>query len=148
MSLTITADLVALSRHLNALQVKIDDAIRPAAQAAAQVLYEQVKNNVRVYSKGSGHWFYGTSFKKTGKKYWFDAGTLKKSIYQVYSKDKSNDKRAVYHIAWNHQECPYGFMVEFGTSKAAAKPFLRPALAKMGDALEAAKAEFLMRVNK
>jgi HK97 gp10 family phage protein len=129
------------SSQLNALLAKVvstvDNAVRPAAQAGAQVIYEAVHRNVP--QSGKGHWFHGSSFKLNGKKYWFDAGTLKRSIYQVYSKDNSGPLKATYHIAWNHQECPYGFMVEFGTSKAPAHPFLRPAAASAPAAEEAMK---------
>lgn len=100
-------------------------AVRVGSQAAAQVFYEQAKANAK--PSGKGHWFHGTSFKKTGQKYWFESGTLRDSIYQVYSEDNSGEGRATYHVAWNHQKCPYGFMVEFGTSSAAAHPFLLPA---------------------
>lgn len=145
MSMSITVDMSQFAKRLNAIKADVDAAVRPAAQAGAQVLYEAVRNNVPVSNKG--HWFHGTMFKVNGTKYFFEAGTLKKSIYQVFSKDKSNDKRSVYHVAWNHRECPYGFMVEFGTSRSAARPFLRPAKARMGDALEAAKKEFLTRLQ-
>ena len=111
--------------------------IRAGSQAAAQVFYEEAKNRVPVSNKG--HWFHGTMFKVNGTKYFFEAGTLKKSIYQVFSQDNSDKSKATYHVAWNHQECPYGFMVEFGTSRAPAHPFLKPAYEAMkGQAYTAA----------
>ena len=74
---------------------------------------------------------------------------LRDSIYQVYSKDNSGQGKATYHIAWNHQEAPYGFMVEFGTSKAPAHPFLRPAYtARLNEAMEATKKRMLDEVKK
>ncbi len=95
------------------------------AQAAAEVFYREAK--LRAPVSGGGHWFHGTSFKINGTKYFFNAGTLRDSIYQVMSKDNSGEGKATYHVAWNHKKCPYGFMVEFGTSRAPAHPFLRPA---------------------
>ena len=79
----------------------------------AQAFYEAARRNVPIGKRG--HYFHGTSFKLNGTKYWFDAGNLQRSIYQVYSKDDS--KRGgvqTYHISWNHKKAPYGFMVELG----------------------------------
>ncbi|MBE0615144.1 MAG: hypothetical protein IH604_15840 [Burkholderiales bacterium] len=107
--------------------------IRGGAQAMAQLFYDEARVNAPVAEKG--HWFYGTH-----KKYYFPAGTLKASIYQVYSKSKSRDAYAVYDISWNHKKCPYGFMVEYGTSRANAHPFMRPAWVNMnGHVVEAAR---------
>ena len=75
-----------------------------------------------------GHWFYGSSFKISGKRYWFESGSLQRAIYHVHSKENSNDSgRNTYHVSWNWKKAPYGYMVEFGTVKARAHPFLRPA---------------------
>lgn len=132
----ITFDTEAFSNALEEKREQLNKATRPAAQAAAQVLYNQVKANVPVSEKG--HWFYGTSFRKTGQRYWFDAGTLRDSIYQVFSQDNSTDTKATYHIAWNHKKAPYGFMVEI------KKPFLGPAIvARTQDALDAMRERFI-----
>jgi HK97 gp10 family phage protein len=125
---SVTADLSGLRKRMNTMVVGCGEAARPAAQAGAQVFYDRVRELVPTSLKG--HWFHGTSFQQYGTKYWFDAGNLKDAIYQVYSKDNSGKNLATYHIAWNHKEAPYGFMVEFGTSKAPAHPFLRPARAE------------------
>lgn len=119
-------DLSSINVSLDKFAEKVNkSAVRVGAQAAAQVFHDQAKANVE--PSGKGHWFHGTSFKKTGQKYWFESGTLRNSIYQKFSEDNSRPGHATYHVAWNHKKCPYGFMVEFGTSRAAAKPFLRPA---------------------
>jgi hypothetical protein len=68
---------------------------------------------------------------------------LYKSIYFSYNKDISTDKRKVYDISWNHQKAPYGFMVEFGTRKAAAHPFLNPAWSIRGDVALAVEAKII-----
>lgn len=119
------------------------------AQAAAEVFYREAK--LRAPVSGKGHWFHGTQYKVNGVKYWFNSGTLRNSIYQVQSKDNSGNGKATYHVAWNHTKCPYGFMVEYGTARTPAHPFLRPAYdggkpqaltaakAAMSDYLEAAK---------
>ena len=109
------------------------------SQAAAEVFYREAK--LRAPVSDGGHWFYGTQYKVNGVKYWFEAGTLRDSIYQAQSKDNSGNGKATYHVAWNHRKCPYGFMVEYGTANAPAHPFLRPAYdAGKPDALIAAKA--------
>lgn len=119
-------DFANISVSLDSFAEKVNKSVtRVGAQAAAQVFHDQAKANVK--PSGKGHWFHGTSFKKTGQKYWFESGTLRDSIYQKFSKDNSRPGFATYHVAWNHKKCPYGFMVEFGTSRAAAHPFLRPA---------------------
>lgn len=126
-------------------------AVRPAAQAGAQVLYEEAK--VRVPVSAETHIFYGRNSKKTGVTYTFQPGNLYRAIYQAFSKDMSSEfgdgyRKATYHIGWNHKDAPYGFMVEFGTSRAAAHPFLAPAYdGKVADALNAAKREFAVRMK-
>lgn len=129
--LKVSIDRAAVTDILGRFEMSIYDAVRPAAQAGAQVFYDQVKVNVPVSKKG--HWFHGTSFRLNKKKYWFDSGSLKNSIYQVFSKDNSNEKKAMYHIAWNHKKVPYGFMVEYGTSRTPASPFLNPAWSRRHD---------------
>lgn len=123
----------------------ISTAPRPVAQAGAQVFYEEVKARAPVSEKG--HWFHGTSFRETGQKYWFEPSTLRNAIYQAFSEDNSGDGVATYHVAWNHKKAPYGFMVEYGTSRAASNPFLRPGFyAAQSRALEASRLEVERRV--
>lgn len=105
---------------LDALAEKVSGLKFVAAQAMAQVVYDAARENAPT-SKGP-HVFYGTH-----ASYQFRAGTLRDAIYQVMSKDNSVNGRAEYHVGWNHKKCPYGFMVEFGTSRAPAHPFLHPA---------------------
>ncbi|MBF5006005.1 HK97-gp10 family putative phage morphogenesis protein [Diaphorobacter caeni] len=139
-------DVKGLQEQLKAKAQKVEESARAIAFEGSDVLYKQVLQNVPVGTKG--HWFHGTSFKKSGQKYWFNAGSLRKSIYQVYSKTNSADGKATYHISWNKTEAPYGFMVENGTSKSAAHPFLRPAQGQAGGrALDAMKKKLAEVVN-
>ena len=115
--LTFDLDTRALDAALNGIKAKAEAAIRPAAQAGAQVYYDAVRATVPV-SK-AGHWFHGTSFKSNGTKYWFESGSLKNAVYQVYSKGNSNASKAEYQVAWNHRKVPYGFMVAGGTARGA-----------------------------
>jgi HK97 gp10 family phage protein len=136
--ITFDFDFSALSGKLDGITKAVDEGIRPAAQAGAQVFYEEARSRAPVGTKPE-HYFYGTAAKKAPKgskkalAYKFNRGNLKKSIYQFYNKRLSTPKRAVYSISWNHQEAPYGAMVEYGTSNAPAQPFLRPAFDAVND---------------
>ncbi|MEY5098797.1 MAG: hypothetical protein RJA36_1516 [Pseudomonadota bacterium] len=141
-ALTVAFDDAEVQAWLSELGEAANDAVRPAAQAGADVLYREVLMRVPVGTEG--HWFYGTN-----AKYFFPAGTLRDSIYQVFSQDNSTGQKATYHVAWNHRKAPYGFMVEFGTSKARAHPFLRPAYdAKKQVSLDVAKDTFFDKLQE
>lgn len=170
----IVVDTLRLKRKLNDIWEQGELATRPAAQAGAQVFYDEAK--ARAPESKAPHFFYGRASKYGGARtiYPFEPGDLKKAIYQVFSRDNSSKSKATYHIAWNHQEVPYGFMVEFGhiqtrkvylgsdglwyTSKALLDdgpkvvgpiPFLRPAAdAKRQDAIDAANARWIEDMKK
>jgi hypothetical protein len=151
-SLSIKFDPSLLNQQLDNIGGSALAAVRPAAQAGAQVLYDEVKLNV------------GRIKKKTGN--------LDASIYQVYSTDNSTHAKATYHISWNARKAPHGHLVEYGhlmtrkayigsdgkwyTSKVkiepkhvAARPFLRPAWdAKRFIALQAAEARWIAETSK
>lgn len=148
-----TFDAAALTEQLGALKQDIQAACRPAAQTAAQLLYEAVKLNVS----------------RIGRK----TGNLERSIYQVYSKDQSRAGLATYHVSWNARKAPHGHLIEYGhrqkyltvidkrtgqwvtiKSKPLAapktvppRPFVRPAMAQFPAALEAAKQELLNQLK-
>lgn len=142
--LTVDIDLSAINAQIDGIKAKAEAAIRPAAQAGAQVYYEAVLASTPV-SK-AGHWFHGTSFKKTGRKYWFESGSLKKAVYQVYSKDSSSQTHAEYQVAWNHRKVPYGFMVALGTTHSAARDFIGAGRSVAQTAKAAMAAEFQRRL--
>lgn len=115
-----------LDLDLSQFEETIRDQVSMAGAAAmANVVYAEAQYRAPVSEHA--HWFYGSSYKKTGQKYLFLPGTLKKSIYRVFSEGRSNDNVKTYQITWNHQKAPYGFMVEYGTSNAPAHPYMRPA---------------------
>jgi len=109
--------------------------------AMAKVIYDEAREQCPVSEKG--HWFHGTH-----QKYYFDAGTLKASIYRVYSPEKSNGDKKLYRISWNHKKAPYGYMVEFGTSRAPAHPFMRPAFDRINDAIAIGKARMAEKMDE
>lgn len=132
----IKLDLQGLRDSLGGMAAECEEAARPAAQAGAQVLYDDVKRRVAGIKRHTGN--------------------LDRSIYQAYSKDNSGKGLAVYHVSWNVKKAPHGHLVEWGhlqryqvsfdpatrrfiTHKdrllpvpvqVGAKPFMRPAIAK------------------
>lgn len=152
--LTFDFDTKALTDQIDALKVKAETAIRPAAQAGAQVYYEAVLATVPESKKG--HWFQGTTAKaastpeaKRAASYWFESGSLKSSIYQVFSKSDSSKDMAIYHVAWNHRKVPYGFMVALGTAGGAkANDFIgRAEKTVQARAMQSMKSEFDKRMK-
>jgi HK97 gp10 family phage protein len=63
-------------------------------------------------------------------------GMLRDAIYRVYAKDKSSDNEVTYEISWNKTVAPHGHLIEFGTSRAPAYPFIRPAFDHMDQAIQ------------
>lgn len=112
--LTATGLEAAIEKYAEHVKTSV---VRAGTQAAAQEFYDEAKMRVPVKS-----------------------GTLKGAIYQVYSESNSGDGKATYHISWNKRKAPHGHLIEFGTSRQAAKPFLAPAYeAKQADAYQAAR---------
>lgn len=173
-SFHIETNLSGLLAQVDLMEKAVHTAARPAAQAAAQVLYDEVGRNVA----------------KIGKK----TGNLARAIYQAYSANNSGDGFATYHVSWNARKAPHGGLVEFGhlqryatylgkdgkwhtavrpsmrgkpapkrrasqaakdayyvplatPRQVAAKPFVRPAASKFDVAIEAAKAELYRRID-
>ena len=128
----ITVDLDAFNELVRQVVDASEDAVIPAADAGAKVIYQATREATPMGEKG--HWFTGYNYKDrivkgvlkagTGQRYWFNAGTLRASIYHVLSKDNTGPGYATYHISWNYKKAPYAFMVHNGTSKAAARPFV------------------------
>lgn len=132
-SVSIKFSLEDAIKGLDNLAEGMKDEVRPAAQAGAQVLYDEVLRRVPVSKKPR---------KRKGRI--IQPGALRSSIYQVFSQDNSDEKRSTYHVSWNRRKAPHGHLVEFGTARSAATPFLRPAFdAKRDAALEAARKRFV-----
>ena len=94
MTLSLSANLTGFERMLDQLGTDVEAAARPAAQAAADVFYRAVKDNVQALGRVTGN--------------------LDGSIYQAYSKERSGPGHAVYHISWNERKAPHGHLVEYG----------------------------------
>lgn len=152
-ALSIKFDAAAVNRMLDGITAEAETAARPAAQAMAQVLYDQVRVNV------------GKLRRKTGN--------LAASIYQAYSANNSRPGVATYHVSWNAKKAPHGHLVEFGhlqryeisfdrdsgrfithkdrplaTPKhVAARPFLRPAMGHAQRALDAGRDRYFAELQ-
>lgn len=168
----LTVDLGSFDRQMDQMVVECDAAARPAAQAAAQVLYDEIHRRVPV--SGKGGFFHGTSYAKTGQKYYFASGNLKKWVYQHYNKKLSTSGKAFYSVGVNEKRAPYAHMVEYGhlqryevsfdkatgrfvthkdrplpaPRQVAARPFIRPAMARFSAAMDAARARYLQELTE
>lgn len=153
-TMTIRADTSGIDAYLDGIAAGADEAARPAAQAMAQVLVDEVRRNVA----------------KLGR----HTGNLAASIYQAYAARISTPGHATYHVSWNPRKAPHGHLVEFGymqrykvsfdpvsrqfyTHKdqplatprhVGARPFVRPAASKMPQAQAAGLAEFNRLIGK
>ena len=142
MSARIKVDIAGFKQQLQSTADKMNQATRPAAQAGAQIIYERAKALVPVSS--AAHMFHG-SHAIYGP---YRPGTLRNSIYQVFSKDNSFRDVSTYHVSWNADKAPYGYAYEFGESKKGAQSFIRRAVAETRKQVrEAIKQRFIEEVN-
>jgi HK97 gp10 family phage protein len=89
----------------NAEQAATESTLRQAAAAGATVFYREIKVRAMPY---------------------YRTGTLENSILVTYvPEDSVAGKLATYMVTFN-QKAWYARLLEFGTSKMAARPFIRP----------------------
>lgn len=142
MSARIKVDIAGFKQQLQATADKMNQATRPAAQSGAQIIYERAKALAPV--SDAAHMFHG-SHAIYGP---YLPGTLRNSIYQVFSKDNSFSDMSTYHISWNADKAPYGYAYEFGESKKGAQSFIRRAVAETRKQVrEAINQRFIEEVN-
>jgi hypothetical protein len=116
--LLLVADTSGLDAFLDGLMQDMSAAVRPAAQAGAQVLYDAAKENV------------GRMKQHTGNLY--------KSIYQKFVPEQSVDgQNAFYRISWNLSKAPHGHLLEWGylqryryyqNAQGQVRPLVRPGM--------------------
>ncbi len=154
LNITVKADPSAAEDALQQIGKKIQQAVRPAAHKAAELLYREVLRNVE--------------HRPTSK-----TGNLRNAIYHAFSEDNSDEHQATYHISWNHKKAPHGHLVEFGhlqryqvmydqrtgtfwtdktrplpqPKQVPAAPFVRPAAALMPKAAELAEEYILSQLE-
>ena len=111
------SELNGLQAQLNAFAEAVKTEVAFAGVAAmGNVIYKEVKLNASRHKK---------------------SGLLESAIYRAYSPENSSPTLKTYRISWNKKKAPHGHLVEFGTSRAPAYPFLRPATARIPDAIKA-----------
>lgn len=115
---------------LSRLEKKIkDEVLISAAAAMARPIYEEVKRNASPPRMGRV------------------SGNLAQSIYRVFSPEKSTPAQKTYRISWNKRTAPHGHLLEFGTSRAPAKPFVRPAFDHINAGIKAGLARMTERLK-
>lgn len=124
----ITSDLDdVLAKFEGTVQEKV---LVSGAAGMARVIYDEVKLNAAPPRLG----------RKTGN--------LERSIYRAFSPERSTAESKVYRISWNKRTAPHGHLVEFGTARAPAHPFLRPALDHMEQAIKEGRARMAARLKE
>lgn len=127
--------LAELDRKLRALGPDIArKGLRSAVGAGARVILNQAKARAPV-----------------------DTGTLRRALYMKQIREESSDSRQTFFVSVRsgkkeqkkNRDAWYWRLVEFGTEKMSAQPFLRPAFeaAKL-QALERIKAKLAERIQK
>lgn len=133
MSFNVHVDLSGALTQLGDIKKRVSEAVRPATLKGAMLIRQEVER--RAPQSEKAHWFYSRRLRNgtVGKKYLFQSGSLKKSIYIKYIDEHSHiGEKAQYQISWRKQSSqlgyvPYAHMVEYGTATQPAHPFLRPA---------------------
>lgn len=115
--ITINFDTTELQQNLQTFAQEVEaKALRPAAFAASDMLYKEMQINAPVRT-----------------------GLLRSAIYQFYNERKSIDGLHLYSIGVNMRKAPHWHLLEYGTIRMAAKPFIAPTYdAKITLAMEAA----------
>ena len=143
MGMAVRMNVTAFKEQLRAELDKLHAATRPAAQAGVQIIYDRARINAPVST--AAHMFHGTHAVYGP----YSPGNLRDAIYQVFSKDNSFKDVSVYHVSWNKDEAPYGFMVELGTSRAPAHSFIaRSVVETRAQVREAIKTRYIAEVKK
>lgn len=96
-ALTVTMDVASFDSMMDGMAEQVMEAVRPAAQAGAEVLYSAVLRNVAALGAKTGN--------------------LERSIYQAYSTHHSTEEKAVYEVSWNPRKAPHAHLVENGYTK-------------------------------
>lgn len=129
----------ALTSGLRALEaVASESVLRQAAVAGARVIHAEVQLrapvDLRIYEGKSGK---------------HPPGFLRENILIAFDKERSAEGlRATYLVTWS-REAFYGRFLEYGTSKMAAQPFLRPGYeARKRDAVKAVQSVIQEKVRE
>lgn len=140
--INIAFDFSKLSSKLDRLAKIVTQGARPAAQAGAQVFYDEMKQ--RASTQGSEG-----EYSAPGAAPFVQSGKLRDAIYQAFVEKESGYLNAVYRISWAKKKAPHGHLLENGTSRMAARPFLRPSYdAKRSEAIRAVNDRLREEIKK
>lgn len=129
-----------LDQALRRYEAKVSGGvIFSGAAAMARVIYEEVRLNASPerLNKAGGR-------RPKGRQ----PGTLRDAIYRAYSPEESSDGVRVYKVSVNKAKAGHWHWVEFGNSKQAATPYIRPALDRMSDAARAGMERMRERLSE
>lgn len=124
----INFDTSALQKNLVQFAKDIEEkAIRPAAYAASKVLYEEMQIRVPVGNTGN----------------------LKAALYQYHNEKLSKDGVHIYSVGVNKRKAPHWHLLEYGTIRAPAYPFIAPTYdAKIVEAMRAARTRLAEKIEE
>jgi HK97 gp10 family phage protein len=130
MSAFVTAKLEGdLGAMLDRFSAKVTEPVLfSGAAAMARVVYAEVLVN--------------TQPPKLGIK----TGNLHASIYWAKDAKTITPTRKVYNVSWNKSKAPHGHLLEYGTSRAPAHPFMRPSASALPSAIKAGLARMHERL--
>lgn len=74
--------------------------------------------------------------------------TLERNIYRAYVPERSTDERKVYVVGPRKSVAFYWKFLEYGTSKMAPQPFIRPTADRVPAALEKGKERMAARLRE
>lgn len=126
--INIDFDTTALQKNLEQFAKDIQEkAIRPAAFAASKVLYAEMQIRVPVG----------------------ETGNLKDAIYQYHNEKLSTDGKQIYSVGVNKRKAPHWHLIEYGTIRAPAYPFIVPTYdAKILEAMQAARVRLAEKIEE
>jgi len=124
---SMTAEFAEIKRKLRLLPDRIQkNVVTGATRAAAVAIQKEARQNVPV-----------------------DSGTLKKAISVKKASRRNTEVGHIKFSVYVKPKAYYGSMVEFGTSKMAAQPYMRPAFANSATkAVQAFQDYARLRVNR
>lgn len=76
-------------------------------------------------------------------------GNLHGAVYRTLSDDRSDEDTKSYHVGVNKSKAPHWHFLEYGTSRQAPRPYLRPAYeSKVQEAIKAGQNRMRELLNK
>lgn len=105
------------------------------AAAMARVIYDEVKLNTSGARKGG-----------PGDPPGRLTSTLHDAVYRAHSPERSSETKKTYAVSVNKSKARHWWLIEFGSSRHPAHPYIRPALSRVDDAMKAGNARMRERL--